>query len=334
MPNYAKLIKHLLLLVGVAILVFFVSSIDLPTIKNVLRSFSVSSLMTIAAVVILLTLLNIIFKAYRWKLLVEYVAQTKISHRFTFNSILAGVAAASILPGRVEFAKPLLLKSHYDIPLSKSFSALLVDRLVDFLSFVLIVAVGILFIPLPDIIPTNAISFVSLFIIVITTTFILFPEKVFSLGTAIIKILPFPKKIKQAFTAFLNDLLHSFQALASKRMVFFLSFITLLMNGLEILRFYYLLQILGLNISLAMTAIAFSIAILIGALTAIPGGIGVTEISAATLLAQAVPGKESMVKSAVLLDRIISYYSIIVVGAILLIFQEKFFKRDTASQTF
>ena len=62
-----------------------------------------------------------------------------------------------------------------------------------------------------------------------------------------------------------------------------------------------------------------------GVLSAIPGGLGVTEFSAATLFRYAAPGSnEALSKSAILLDRIISYYFLIALGAILLIFHKKF----------
>ena len=101
----------------------------------------------------------------------------------------------------------------------------------------------------------------------------------------------------------------------------YLGLLSIIGNVFEVARFYAVLYYLGIHPSVAVVAFTFISSLLIGVISTIPGGVGVTELSGASLLSQfesSVPA--SLVKSAVLLDRIISYYLIIVSGSFILIF--------------
>ncbi len=326
MPNYTTIIKRGLLVVGIAILIFFIATLDFQSIMESMQALQLSAWLLLVGVTLLLTFLNIAIKAYRWKILVYKTSGITIPILFSFNSILAGVAAASFLPGRIEMVKPLLLKTEYDVPLSKSFSALVLDRVLDLLFIIIILAVCLLFIPRPDFISFTAIAILSGMVIIATMGFILFPRPLLTLFNRIIQLFPFSDNFKAKTNHFMTEIILSFTLLASRKAALLLGISSLLANALEVVRFYYLLQILGIPVSIALTGFVFTVSILLGIITAIPGGIGVTELSAATIIEKTLFTPGSLTKTAVLLDRIISYYFIILLGALILIFQGYFLK--------
>jgi uncharacterized protein (TIRG00374 family) len=77
---------------------------------------------------------------------------------------------------------------------------------------------------------------------------------------------------------------------------------------------------LGLSVGVAEAMLAFSAANLLAAVTFVPGGIGITEVSLAGLLvlATGVPS-QTAVGVSVLIDRTLSYYLIVAMGAVVLI---------------
>ena len=326
MPPYTTIIKRGLLVVGIVILILFIATLDFQSIVESMQALKQSALLLLVGITLLLTFLNIAIKAYRWKILVYKTSGVTIPILFSFNSILAGVAAASFLPGRIEMVKPLLLKTEYDVPLSKSFSALVLDRVLDLLFLILILAVCLLFIPLPGFISFTAIAILAGMVIIATLAFILFPQPILTLFNRIIQLFPFSDHFKAKTNHFMAEIILSFTILASRKAALLLGISSLLANVLEVVRFYYLLQLLGIPASLALTGFVFTVSILLGIITAIPGGIGVTELSAATIIEKTLFTPGSLTKTAVLLDRIISYYFIILLGALILIFQGYFLK--------
>src|SRR3989442_14652159 len=64
------------------------------------------------------------------------------------TAILAGVAAASLTPGRgLELAKPLLLRASHGVPMASSTAAVVVERLLDGAALIVLSAVSLVAVP-------------------------------------------------------------------------------------------------------------------------------------------------------------------------------------------
>ena len=321
----SKWIKRGLLFAGIFILIIFLFSLNLPEIIAAFQQIPLAKLLLMLLLALAILIFNLLLKAYRWKWLVYTIAGEKISLSFGLASLLAGIAASSFIPGRMEVAKPLLLKTEYQIPLAKSLSALVVERFLDLLTLLLIPALALLFSPPPQNLASWQLPSLIFFLLLLATLTILYPRFFLLPLEKIITLIPLPLALKEKILSFLNQIILSFGIFKSHRQVISLGGISLLANSLEILRFYTLLHLLGLNTAFAVTAFIFTSSLVMGVLSAIPGGLGITEISAATLFRYADPASsEAISKSAILIDRIISYYLLIAVGALLLIFQKKF----------
>ncbi|MBI2668875.1 flippase-like domain-containing protein [Candidatus Woesearchaeota archaeon] len=311
----SKFTKRLLLIVGIAVLAVFISQFDPQQMRSLVQSLSFHRLILLLTLSVTITFFNLLLKAYRWKILCHKIAAVNISIPFSLYSIITGVAASSIIPGRIEIAKPLLLKTKYDISLSKSFSALIVERALDLLSLLIIPAIAILISPV-DFIRTGIVlvALASLFGILLLLLY--FQTSLQIIVTKIIHRLPLLKKEK--IGNFTTDVITSFSILRSDGLL--MSFLSLFANGLEVLRFYIIFQIFGVTLSFAIIAAVFTGSLLLGILSTIPGGIGITEFSAVALLGKFSP-ETAAIKAAVLMDRIISYYLLILLGGIMLMFQ-------------
>ncbi len=314
-----RIFRKILLLFGVGVFIFFLLSVDFKGFAQV-----VYSLGTPILYLLFVTLLNILVKAWRWKILTKKVAATSISAKFSFSSIIAGVAAGSFVPGRIELAKPFLLKSEYDVPLSKSLSSLVVERVLDLLSILLILFGSMYFIGSQTILDTrlSLLILLLLFICVFLLTF--FPRLFYLITRWFVQKLPFSKPFQKRVLHFFYEMFNSFRVLRSKSDSLLFVSLSLLANILEVLRFYLLLVFLGVSGSFAIAAFVFTASLIIGIISSVPGGIGVIEFSAVAILAYLLPqANGTLLQSAILLERIISYYLLVLLGALILMFQYK-----------
>jgi glycosyltransferase 2 family protein len=319
-----KLIKRILLFIGLAILIFFIYKIDLRIIKLSVQALGNGILLLLG-----LTVLNISTKALRWKLLIKSMTGKKISLWFAFNSILAGVAAGSFIPGRIELAKPLMLKTQHDVRVSESLSALAIERVMDLFSLLLILVISIFLLPQQNIISLGLVIALAIVLISATILITVWPQPFISLANKIIMIVPVPRKFRFKSKEFMEFLFGGFRILKKKLFVMVITLLSWLSHSLEVARFYFLLNLLGVEASLAIAGFVFAAAIIIGVVTMIPGGIGITEMSGAGLLAILLPGTPAgLLKSSILIDRLIAYYLLLLVGGVILMFYDKMFKSN------
>lgn len=328
MEHYKKIIKVSLLIAGIIILILFVRNISIKTIFSSLEALGTTKIILLLG----LTFLNIIVKAVRWKLLTARISGTKIPFWFSFSSILAGVAGSSFIPGKIELAKPLMNKTNYNIKISYSLSALAVERILDLLTLLIIATISLFFIPVQSIIP-NYIIFTSITLLIIGTLFlILFPNWfIFSTQKIFLVVLRILHKdeLRTKINEFITTIFQGFSVLKEKVFVIFITMLSITANMIEVIRFYILMQFLGIGASIAITGFAFTIAIIIGVITTIPGGVGMTELSAGEILTNfltTIP--QGLINSAILIDRFIAYYLLVIIGALMLVFYDKIFKNN------
>ena len=323
--SYGKIIHRILFLIGIVVLVFFIRSLDFHTIILAISQIKMSALVLVVIVSLGLTLLNILFKAYRWKVLIASIAGTPISIGFSFTAILAGVAAGSILPGRVEVARPLVLKTKYNVPLPQSLSALMLERVLDLVALVLIMTLAIFVIPSSYFKGVTLIFSLAIILLGGTVLVALYPPFFRTVSHNLIRLLPISEQLKTKSKKVVDQVLLSFRVLRSRRALLSIGALSLVGNTFEIVRYSFIFYVLGLHIPIALLAFTFVASLLIGVVTAIPGGVGVTEFSASSILGElATATSQGLIKSAILLDRIISYYSIILAGSIILVVQNQF----------
>ena len=94
---------------------------------------------------------------------------------------------------------------------------------------------------------------------------------------------------------------------------------------LEVVRFFLVLISLDVHVSLPAVGLLYTASILVSFISFVPGGVGVTEAfqsASLQLLVATGPGRE-VAQGAVLIDRVISYYLVVAIGAILLMWYQR-----------
>src|SRR5207247_1427921 len=137
-------VRAALLVLGLFILAGFVASLDLAAIVSAVSGADAGWLVLALPCLVA----NVLVKALRWRVMAARMGAHPLSLPAASAAILAGVAAASLTPGRgVELAKPLLLRSSHGVPMAASTAAVVVERLLDGAALIILFAVSLFVVP-------------------------------------------------------------------------------------------------------------------------------------------------------------------------------------------
>lgn len=264
------------------------------------------------------TALNILAKAFRWRLMVRQACDVHPSLGHAIQAVLAGVAGATIFPGRAfDLAKPAMLRVSYDVPFSRAIPAVVAERILDFaaLAALFIAAAAgmprlVTILPRSMLIAAGALFLAALFALLFYPTLWLAP--VGRLASSRFAMDRFGR-----FVASIQDALALMQRSAKGWLVALYSVVAI---SAEIGRAFSVFQAFDVQVSIGAIALTFAASVIIGLLALIPGGVGVTETSQVSLIALFAPHAPSgALNGAVLVDRLLSYYALVIAGALILL---------------
>lgn len=310
-------IRAILLGLGLVLLARFVVRLDVPGTVSALHAARAGSL-TLA---VLLLAANVGTKALRWQMMTRRMSDRPLPFGAAVAAIFAGVAAASLTPGRsVELAKPLLLRSSHGVPMATSTAGVVVERLLDGAALSLLFVLSVLFVPAARLsVFRPVLAGIALFI-VIGLTLLMLPHKLAAIMAWASTRLHLPTQVQARVASVASRFAQALAGWRAHKALGFLLALSVLAAFLEVLRLAAVCTSLGLPVGVAEAMLAFSAANLLAAVTFVPGGIGITEVSLAGLLvlATGVP-PQTAVGVSVLVDRTLSYYLVVAVGAVVLI---------------
>lgn len=312
-----KLVNYILFCIGAVILVLFLITIDFAEIKRSMDYLN----FRIILVLIALVMITIIIRGYRWKALIRFLTKKSISMNLAMCSVVAGVAAGILTPGRgIEIAKPLILKGTHGIKLSKSISAMIIEKVFDMLGYIFVFFLSLLFLP-NGIHDKSMILAVGVIFIIIFLAFA-FPGEISKILDFFLNKVYLPKFLKNRLIKMNKVLFISFSEI-NKRRILWLGAVSIGEVFLEAFVFYFILVMLNIEVNLFVALFAVTGAVLFSLLTMIPGGIGVNEVSQAEILRNVEPalaGNIGMIRVGILIHAVIGYYLLIAAGAVILIF--------------
>src|SRR5574341_965706 len=131
---------------GGLLLILLVIRVDWQAVAGIVSS--ARPLPLIAAVAF--AAVNVAAKGVRWRMLVRRLVgdDRPLPIGAAVRAILAGVAAASVTPGRAfDLAKPLLLRRSHGVPLASGVGATMVERLFDGIALVVLFGISLLTLP-------------------------------------------------------------------------------------------------------------------------------------------------------------------------------------------
>lgn len=312
---------------GGILLILLLLRLDLRAVGMAVRQ--ARPVWVIAAVGLLAA--NVIVKALRWQWMAARLSGRHLPFASAVSAILAGVAAASFSPARsVDLAKPLLLRRTFGVGLATSTAAVLVERFLDGLALVVIFGVALAVLPAGRGSRFHPVLAAAGVLLIAGMLALASPVTVQRVGGWFARLLRAgPAGRVQRVVDAIADSLRLWRAARNLWPLLGLAGGAAL---LEALRVAAVFRGLGLSIGATGAMLAFSAANLVGILTFIPGGIGVTELSMAAvsgfLLRRA--ATDPQVAAAVLLDRVLSYYLIVALGAVVLLLVAR--REDATSQ--
>jgi len=298
-----KYLRPLILSVALAVLIYLVIALSLDW-KNSYRA-----LMALSAfqwgIIILLTLMNFVLRAVRWHGYMSY-----LGHRLSFFQdmaiYLAGLAFTTT-PGKVgETVRSLYLKN-LGVSYAHSFAALIVERLIDVITMV-ILSLLCVFAFSQYRFPIALIIFVVVGVLVAIRS-----ERLQSWLAAKIAALA-SARIKTLGGHFI-DLLQAVQALLRSYPLAVGLVLGLIAWGAEGFVLAMILAALGADVGWPVAVGIYSVAILAGAVSFIPGGLGSTEavMGGSLILLGVDPGTAV---AATLICRLVTLWPAVAIGLV------------------
>jgi uncharacterized protein (TIRG00374 family) len=226
-----------------------------------------------------LVLLAHYLRCYRWGIVMENLVRYDQKTLFALGSI--GFMAMGILPARLgEFARPYLVKQKSGVRMSATMATVIVERVFDVVTLMLIMTVIFLKIPLPPVIFKTGMSTVGVALALLLVLIFLAVKKDFSLGAVdrVAALLP------EAIGKRVNHMAHSFieglQILPDIKKTLFVFSLSLVLWSVIALSNYVLFFGYGFSLSL-VNAFAILVIIAIGVmLPAAPGFVGTYHYAA------------------------------------------------------
>lgn len=219
---------------------------------------------------ILLTTTAYIIRLVKWTYLLR-VADVRLNARENVFVFLSGLAM-TVTPAKIgEVWKGFLIKELKDVRLSRTIPVVVVDRLTDVISLIVLSLLGITYYE-------RGIAIITLIILGVIAFIVAFKTGMFFKTFDLVIEKKFKKYTESAteFSIYLSKLLNANKALLASLLGVLAWFFECLTIHLTVLEFNAM--------TLPISVFIFSFASLVGSLSMIPGGIGVTEASISGLL--------------------------------------------------
>jgi uncharacterized protein (TIRG00374 family) len=253
---------------GVLYLAFTIYA-DFTQVINAFGNFN----LLLLPLLLFLSFLNYFTRFLKWDyyLSVVKVKMKKIDSLSTFMSGLI----MSVTPAKLgEVLKSVLVKEITGEPISKTAPIILAERVTDFLSLLLIAIAGAYVFKYGGNITIIVAVFFVILIIIISNKKIALP--IINLSERIPLIKKYIHNIHSAYKS-------SYQLLKLKPLIL-MTILSLISWGFECLGYYFILVNFDVDFGLLWASFSYSFSTIIGAISMLPGGLGLTEGSLTYLL--------------------------------------------------
>ena len=273
--------------------------------------------------VLLLTLFNYVLRFFKWHFYLGLVGVEKFPLLRSAQLFLAGFPLA-VTPGKVgEALKAVWLQKETGVPTSRGISVVLAERISDGLGVLILSTLGV--IAYPQYWPAFAFVLGGLIILILVIQIRPAALWLLDFGTK----LPFIKRFSEGLIEFYEG---SYSLFRPKAILVAVSIGTISWLG-EGIGMYLILVGLGVTsgwgtLSIAVFVLAFST--VIGAVTALPGGIGAAEASIAGMLTLLLALSRDTAAAATILIRFATLWFAVFLGLIVWLFSRKLLFSETS----
>ncbi len=266
-------------------------------------------------ILLLLSFLNYSTRFIKWD---YYLAVINVKiNKFDSLSIFMSGLIMSITPGKIgELLKSYLVKEVTNVPVSRTAPVIFAERITDFLSLLLIAIIGAYTF---DYGLKLALGVTAFFIILI---YIISNKKI---SLSILNYLERFSFLKKHLTNIHHAYESSYQLLRPAPLVL-MTILSLISWGFECLGYHLILLNFGIDFGFFWASFSYAFATIIGALSMLPGGLGVTEGSLTYLLVKKGVAN-SVAVTTTLIVRVVTLWFAVLVGIVSVsIYQKRFGK--------
>jgi uncharacterized protein (TIRG00374 family) len=241
-------------------------------INQVIAAFKQFNLLLLP-LLLFLSFLNYFARFLKWDYYLSIV-KVKMKKMDSLSTFMSGLIM-SVTPAKLgEVLKSVLVKEITGEPISKTAPIVIAERITDFLSLLLIAIVGAILFDYGGNITFIVAAFFIILIIIISNKKIALPIINYSERIPLLK-----KYIHNIHSAYES----SYQLLKIKPLIL-MTFISLISWGFECLGYYFILKNFDVDFGVLWASFSYSFSTIVGAISMLPGGLGLTEGSLTYLL--------------------------------------------------
>ena len=275
-------------------------------------------------------IINLFFESYKWKPILESL-KPNVSMKNVFIATMIGIFFNNITPGARTGGEPMktfMISKEEDIsPVENVFATVTVDRIVESLPFFVLAIFSVLYVNLFFTVKWGIIVILSFIIIgyvlvLLVASYICFNKNagekvVFSFLKIIGKFSNRIKKYEDLALSMVENFHTQFQLILKSRNNLYKSILASIFMWISwILRTYFVFLALGKPLNPVLVTLVTTISLLMGFIPFLPGGIGIVEVTMSVLYAALKVGKNVAV-TATILDRIISFWFVLILAGII-----------------
>jgi uncharacterized protein (TIRG00374 family) len=317
MPRWTRVA---FLAAGGLLLILLILRVDWSAVAGIVASSHPPALLAAAGLVAA----NVAVKGLRWRMLARRLTgeERQLSIGSAIRAVCAGVAAASVTPGRAfDLAKPLLLRRSHGTPLAAGVGAAMVERLFDGIALVVLFGISLSIYPLSRDREFRPVLIAAVVLLAGGLVVLIAPRGIHLVGRLALRLLSWMPGLQSMVERAGREFI---EGVVSSRGLSTLPALAAYSIGAGILEAGRLAAVagaVGVSLSVGSAMLVFSAANLVAVAALIPGGIGVTELTmgAATALVTGLRAGGPAAAAIVALDRLLSYYLIVGVGAMVLL---------------
>jgi len=236
----------------------------------------------------------------------------KIDRMLSVKIFFSGLSMSASPAKMGEVLKSFLLKEIKNEPISKTGSIIFAERLTDLLSLTFLAIVGGLYFHYDSILIYITAPFFVILIIVISNRSVV--EYIIMLSAKVVFIKKHIAKIQ--------NLYESTYILLKPKALFFMLGVSIFSWSFECFGFYLILTNFGQSISILWSTFVFAFSIIAGAVSMLPGGLGVTEGSLSLILIKGGIPSETAIATTIII-RVVTLWFAVVLGLVVLFFLRK-----------
>jgi len=271
-----KKIINILLSVGISVAFLYLAMKDIDFGVVVSRSSEVHLPLFLFG--LFLWMVGYVLRGVRWQVYFS-VMGVPITFWHSFKTLVMGFAANNVFPLRAGevYRAYALHKLYPHISITKTFTTVVVERVLDGITVVFFTLVGSRFIPMPfwanQAVEVASVIFGVMFVLFILTA--RYPKKASKMFGTVTQVLPgvIKEKARNMFEQLIDGLM-AFKSLKSLSRLMVLSF---LIWSLEVCFYFVSFYALGINLSIGFAAFLMGIINLAIVIPAGPGGVGTYE---------------------------------------------------------